>query len=436
VSAVVDRLRRTRSLPWLRVIDEAQLDEAAELEADAEAVVAPYRWLLERVGDGVRLTQAGYLPPTIVKAAMQELGWLEKWIGTASREVETPVLELRESAQRFGLLRKTRGRLFVTKVGRSLLNDPPGLWWHLASRLPDGRSQAEREAGVLYLLTVAAGKASDDSLLALGMSLLGWTADGITPITDIWAFSAAEPTRWLFLWLRLVPDGIPWGGGPRPLPTDEGRRLARAALLGRTGPATAADPAPRPKADRAVQLLVALSDITPPIWRRLVVPASLTFRDLHDVIQIAMGWQSYHLHLFDVEGVRYGDVEDLSGPLGEEEEFTVGEAASAISNFTYEYDFGDGWMHEIRVEQVMASVGSGTPHLLDGARACPPEDCGGPGGYQHLLKVLAHPAHREHQTVVGWLGGGFNSEELNLEEANANLEVYDRQTRQRRVPPR
>jgi hypothetical protein len=179
-------------------------------------------------------------------------------------------------------------------------------------------------------------------------------------------------------------------------------------------------------------LFVQLRDIKPPIWRRLVVPASLTLRELHAVIQTAMGWQDYHLHMFEVAGVRYGDVEEMDGPVGDEEEFTVGQAAGAVSKFTYEYDFGDGWTHDIRVEQVMPSVGSGVPHLVGGARACPPEDCGGPWGYQHLVEVLADPEHEQHEQFLGWVGGGYDPEAFDLAETNANLELQDRHTRQRR----
>jgi hypothetical protein len=186
----------------------------------------------------------------------------------------------------------------------------------------------------------------------------------------------------------------------------------------------------------SAQLTVTLRDIEPAIWRRLVVPASLTLRELHAVIQTAMGWQDYHLHLFDVDGVVYGDVEEIDDrPLGDEETFTVGQAVERVSMFSYEYDFGDGWVHDIRVEQVMSGIGSGTPHLIGGARACPPEDCGGSWGYENLLEVLADPSHSEHETMLHWVGGEFDPEAFDLAETNANLELYDRHTRQRRTRP-
>jgi hypothetical protein len=439
ISEVVERLRRSRSLDWLRVIDDAELERDAEDEPAPAPVVAPYSWLLKRVGDdGVRLTQAGYLPPALVTEAMAALGWQDDWIGRYNREdLTVPVLELRESAQRFGLLRKNRGRLLVTKVGRSLVEDPHLLWWHLAARLPDARSEPERQAGALYLLTVAAGRVPDDTLLAEGMSILGWVDRTRRPLSTTAAFAGARDTWAVFDRLGLLPKRARWDEPELP-PSEAGIRLARAALLGRTDPVSPVSPREpvQRTAEQAVQLTVTLRDIEPAIWRRLVVPASLTLRELHAVIQTAMGWEDYHLHLFDIDGVMYGDVEEIEGhPLGDEETFTVGQAADAVREFRYEYDFGDGWDHDIRIDQVMSSVGSGTPHLIGGARACPPEDCGGSWGYEHLLEVLADPSHSEHEDMLQWVGGEFDSEAFDLAETNANLELYDRHTRQRRTRP-
>ncbi len=247
---VVDRLRSARSLSWLRAIDAAELDAPAGEEPDADVVVASYRWLLDRVGDGLRLTQAGYLPPVMVNAAMTELSWVDDWYGKHSREdVTLPVLELRESLQRFGLVRKYPGQLVATKIGRTLADDPAQLWWHLASALPDARSEPQRHAGVLYLITVAAGLAEDDAMLAEGMTILGWTERGNRQrLSPTAAFAAARDTWAVFRRLGLVPRSRRLEDG---VATLAARRLARAALLGRQRRIVAATPAPRGEYSRA-----------------------------------------------------------------------------------------------------------------------------------------------------------------------------------------
>ena len=159
---LMDRLRRSRSVPLLRLVDDAGLDAGRTPEPDP-AAVEPYRWLLARVGDGVRLTQAGYLPPAIVTETMRSLGWDADWIGKQNREDQTlPVLLLRDSARRFGLLRTSRGVLLRTVAGRRLTDDPIGLWWHVAERLPPARGEAERVAGLLYLIAVAPRRPRSD----------------------------------------------------------------------------------------------------------------------------------------------------------------------------------------------------------------------------------------------------------------------------------
>ena len=157
---------------------------------------------------------------------MAALGWQDEWIGKHNREDQTlPILELRESAQRFGLLRKNRGQLLVTKAGRDLVADAVGLWWHLAQRLPDARSEPQRHAGVLYLLTVAAGRACDDTLLAEGMTILGWAERGARqPLDPSSAFAAARDTWAMFRRLGLLEQQEAGWDLPEPPPP---RRRAR-----------------------------------------------------------------------------------------------------------------------------------------------------------------------------------------------------------------
>lgn len=162
-------LREVRSTDGLRRL--RQLIAAAELAspvqvdlATAERMVRPYAWLLDRVGSGgIKLTDAGYLPPVHVSAAFTELGLGEEWIGQGNREADTwPVLQLRESAQKLGLLRKRKGELLQTSRGRAVVDDPLALWWHLAERMPvPSGDPFESQAGLLFLVAIAGGLGDD-----------------------------------------------------------------------------------------------------------------------------------------------------------------------------------------------------------------------------------------------------------------------------------
>jgi hypothetical protein len=431
VADVVDRLRGAREPRLLQLIDDAfPADTATRPDPD---VVEPYRWFLARVGDGVKLTAAGYLPPAVVSETMRALGWDADWIGAGNREDLTfPVAELRASARQLGLVRLQRGVLLPSVAGRRLAEDPAGLWRHIASRLPLGSRDVELQAGILWLLATAAKRSNRDELVGQGLWVLGWgRRDGRPPdAADVGAL--VHDTETVFDRLGLL------AGRRRPGNTDAAVALARAALLGDdTGPPPPGPPPPPPLASEtgdgvSIELTITLADVHPPVWRRIAVPGSLTLRELHAVLQTAMGWEDAHLHLFRVGDVLYGDVEDFPGDPGDEETTTVADVACTANEFSYEYDFGDGWEHTIQVGQRLPAVGLGTPHCLDGARACPPEDCGGAPGYERLLEVLADPDQPEHGELTEWVGGEFDPEAFDRAATNELLELYDRHTRQRR----
>ncbi len=128
-----------------------------------------------------------------------------------------------------------------------------------------------------------------------------------------------------------------------------------------------------------MQLRVELRDITPPIWRRLVVPAECTLDVVHEILQIAFGWTDSHLHGFEVGAVHFGMSDIENELLIVDECFApLGGVASKGDTFVYEYDFGDGWEHDVLVEEVNEETMEVRVECLDGARAGPPEDCGGP----------------------------------------------------------
>lgn len=173
----------------------------------------------------------------------------------------------------------------------------------------------------------------------------------------------------------------------------------------------------------ALQLKVQIIGIEPAIWRRVVVPASMTLRELHAVIQGAMCWQDYHLHMFEIDGKRFEVPEDdRLGPQDGYEDERKQSLNAILSNgmeFLYVYDFGDDWRHVVAVEDAAAlASGPHLPRCVAGARACPPEDCGGVYRYPEFLDALANPEHPEHREMVDW-SGGFEPEDFSVSQSNA-----------------
>lgn len=180
----------------------------------------------------------------------------------------------------------------------------------------------------------------------------------------------------------------------------------------------------REPTDQVFQLKIVLRGSDPPIWRRIQVPADMTLAGLHAVVQVAMGWQNCHLHQFEVAGVTYAS--DDGGGWGpapkDERRSTLAQVLQPGRSIVYEYDFGDGWEHDVEVERVLgAGETTGSPTCVAGERACPPEDCGGVVGYQELLAALVDPGHVEHDGLLEWVGGQFDPEAFHVETVNRAL---------------
>ena len=217
-----------------------------------------------------------------------------------------------------------RGKLVPTAAARRLTENLAGLFEHIARRLPLGASEAEQQAGVLWLLAVAAGRSDALQVVGRGLAALGW----VDRVPATRRSHGRDPPR--------APDA----DGVRTAGADGRRRvrdrrsdataLARATLLAmsrRTPRLAGQDRRPRAHrhADRG----------EPPVWRRVVVPESLALRELHGVLQSGDGWRSAHLHLFRIGQLLYGDVEDFTGELGDEDVTTVGDVAAQIGEFDY-----------------------------------------------------------------------------------------------------
>ena len=160
-----------------------------------------------------------------------------------------------------------------------------------------------------------------------------------------------------------------------------------------------------------VQIKVKLLGVTkPPVWRRVQLRADTRLDQLHEILQAALGWENYHMHVFSFGEERFG-VPDPELGFNDERQVTLGELTDLGARFRYTYDFGDDWEHEILVENLLdPDPDTHYPILVTGKGACPPEDCGGPWGYADLKAILANPNDDEHQERLEWLGLNHASE--------------------------
>ncbi|MBC8466192.1 plasmid pRiA4b ORF-3 family protein [bacterium] len=183
------------------------------------------------------------------------------------------------------------------------------------------------------------------------------------------------------------------------------------------------------KYNQVYQFKITLCGIRPPIWRRIQVPETYSFWDLHVAIQDAMGWWDSHLHLFEIFNPRSGSKNEIGIPakdLGYDNETLAGWKYYIADYFNMEnkscnyfYDFGDDWQHIILLEKIIpCENGIKYPTCIKGKRACPPEDCGGVWGYMDLLEILNDPEHDEYEDMLEWAGGKIDPERFNPKEVH------------------
>jgi hypothetical protein len=162
------------------------------------------------------------------------------------------------------------------------------------------------------------------------------------------------------------------------------------------------------------------------VWRRLLVPENVTLAKLHVILQWAMGWSDSHLHEYEIARRRYGvpNSDDWGAePLSDERRAHLKSLIdSGARRFTYVYDFGDHWEHLVKVEDIVPAKPGGPSVLcLGGENACPPEDVGGPPGYANFLAIVKDPRHPEHDHMLEWAGGSFDSTAFDIESVNEYL---------------
>lgn len=181
---------------------------------------------------------------------------------------------------------------------------------------------------------------------------------------------------------------------------------------------------------RLYQFRITLNESEPSIWRRIQIK-NCTLERLHEHIQLAMGWANEHLHRFRIKDEIYGDAQLLDDGFEDQYEFIdstgikIGDVVPKSGKrftFEYEYDFGDGWVHEVLFEGCLAATeGQKYPICVEGERACPPEDVGGIFGYNEYLKIIGDPDHDQHEEMLEWRGK-FDPDKFDPEKASRKMQ--------------
>jgi pRiA4b ORF-3-like protein len=182
------------------------------------------------------------------------------------------------------------------------------------------------------------------------------------------------------------------------------------------------------------QLKVTVRNVHPPVWRRVQVWEDATLVELHRVLQIVVGWEDCHLHQFKIGESDYGipspDDEFLGRPVIDETRVSLQNVVPRVgTQFEYWYDFGDDWLHDLLLEAILLPESrTQYPRCIAGERSGPPEDVGGPWGYQEYLEALADPDHEDHEEKLD-LRGPFDPESFSITDVNKHLQKEFRSAR-------
>lgn len=406
--------------------------------ADESEFVRRLRTFVGWVGAGRKLTQTGRVTLTDARelVALLDTGdEIDPSVGdrvfrTKSSEDLSVLNTVVEWAKAAGLVRVNRGRLVPVRKNAALLDQPLKLWarmFEVFGRLgtalcPAGWTEtllrSHFEEGVGAMLTVLDRR---DAVPVSELYALVWETVTAGYILD------PKNEEQLAIWRRLC---------------DRDARRALAALeilgairvhdevaefteLGRWGMRRSlGEP---DSGDPVYQVKITLVGASrPPVWRRLQVPAGIRLDRLHGVIQAAMGWEGYHMHVFADGSAEYGSADPELEHRDERKATLQDLAKRKGSRIRYTYDFGDDWEHDIVVEEVRtAEPGVRYPVCVAGKGACPPEDCGGVWGYEQLRETLADPTDEEHESMMEWMGlenaSDFDPSAFDLDAVNRAL---------------
>lgn len=183
-------------------------------------------------------------------------------------------------------------------------------------------------------------------------------------------------------------------------------------------------------------LKVTLDDVTPTVMRRIEVPFDIRLDRLHLVLQTALGWTNSHLYEFRIDDVGFGipDPEWCDGPL-DARKATLEKVITdtGAKTFKYLYDFGDGWEHSIKIERILPAMPDlESVNLIEAIGRCPPEDVGGPGGYQEFLEAIVDPRHEHHRELKQWWGSAsFDPNTINNHQIEKALHALSKKWRRK-----
>lgn len=179
---------------------------------------------------------------------------------------------------------------------------------------------------------------------------------------------------------------------------------------------------------------VTIKNTHPPVWRRLQIPAGITFHELNAIIQLAFNWSGYHLYSFEIGNLLIEIPDDIYDDFDykviNSKRTKVDKYFDEIEKLEYTYDFGDNWIHDIQIENVVESEEKlKNPVCLKAKMASLPEDCGGPWGYEDLLDVINNPKDERYQDMKDWLEQGYSvwyddRIYVDLNRINRELEAY------------
>jgi hypothetical protein len=416
-----------------------------ELEAAAEkaTLTAQIRLFLDWLGEGRKLTQTGRIGLADARHLVEFLGTgdqIDPVIGdrvfktTSSRELPrlTRIVEWAKAAR---LIRVTGTRLVPVRKNAALAGKPLDLVVAMLAAYPKlGKSLFPRNTWRSSLVGDEFSDISQELLTALlasrGPAPLAALSDmAYDVIEDRYVLSdltdeqhdslrrmvgvdvaIAMSALHVLGAVTLDRDAHQEPAGESAELTDLGRYAIR-RLRGMAQPG-----------DPLLQVRITLKEVdSPPVWRRVLIPAAYSLDRVHAVIQAAMGWEGCHLHAFRVGGVGYAPP-NLDDELGYRDETKVqlADLAATAKRVEYEYDFGDSWEHELVVEAREVAADDGVyPACVAGEGACPPEDCGGSYGFAEFKELLAGPPSAEREEMLEWAGGGYDPARFDLAAANS-----------------